>query len=364
MADTVPAKASKLRARPGNSTCAECTSPAVDWLVLEYGVLVCIRCAGAHRSLGTHISKVRSIDLDQFSEAELQWAAAMGNVKSNSIFEAALPARMRRPEPRASDTIRHLWLRAKYDEQSFVAGAVLPDPLPHERCSGWLQKRADVMPAWRLRYFAIRPDGRLYYFSDDTCSEQSCRGSFALAGSSVEEDAAEPLQLRLTFGAKTKGARPVRLMAASQADVERWVWALYQVSHAAALARAEAVAAAVALVEAAAPGDELSTQPAVSRGGSSSEASAERHKRHALDIKGAGRDRSSLDYATFERQRSASQLERAQAPLPSGAVVRVVCVRHGMGHHNDGYETASFMNRDAELNSVGLKQAENTGKML
>lgn len=340
--DVVPAKASELRDRLGNSTCAECTSPSVDWLVLEYGVLVCIRCAGAHRSLGTHISKVRSIDLDKFSEAELQWAAAMGNAKSNSIFEAALPARMRRPEPGASDTIRHMWLRAKYDHQSFVAGAVMPDPLPHERCSGWLQKRADVLPAWRPRYFAIRPDGRLYYYSDASGGEQSCRGSFPLAGSWVEEDAVDPLHLRLCFGTKAKGARPVRLMAASQADAERWIWALYQAGHAAAAA----TGLAGIIV------------------GSGAGPVADRYKKHALDLKGAGRDRSSLDYATFERERSAAQLARAQAPLPAGAVVRVVCLRHGMGHHNDGYETASFMNRDAELNSVGVKQAEATGRML
>mmetsp|Transcript_35503 Transcript_35503/g.93167 ORF Transcript_35503/g.93167 Transcript_35503/m.93167 type:complete len:233 (+) Transcript_35503:3-701(+) len=35
-----------------------------------------------------------------------------------------------------------------------------------------------------------------------------------------------------------------------------------------------------------------------------------------------------------------------------------------MGRHNDGFQTASFMNRDAELNRVGVSQATDTGKML
>jgi len=188
-----------IRAQPGNGTCAECSSPSVEWLVLEYGVLVCIHCAGAHRSLGTHISKVRSLDLDDFATAELQWVAAMGNRKSNGIFEAALPDRMRRPAQRSPDAIRRRWLTAKYDEQSFVAGVVTSGPLPHERCSGWLQKRADLLPVWRQRWFAIESDGALHYYTDDSRSAHSHRGSFALAGCAAEADRSDPLKLSITF---------------------------------------------------------------------------------------------------------------------------------------------------------------------
>jgi len=244
------AKAAIRRMR-GNEVCAECAAPQVEWLVLEYGVVVCIRCAGGHRGLGSHICKVRSIDLDDFSEAELQWAQAMGNAKSNAIFEAALPARMRRPAADASDTVRRIWLRAKYDEQRFVAGAVTRGPLPHERHSGWLQKRADFLPAWRSRFFALGAGGTLSYFTDESCSAQSQRGSWHLAGCTVDEDSTDPLLLRLTFesavgGGHAGGAfrtrvdsapsprgRVVRLLAASQQEADAWVWALYHATHAA-----------------------------------------------------------------------------------------------------------------------------------
>ena len=46
-----------FRARPGNSTCAECAASDTTWAVLDYGILICIHCAGAHRALGSHTIK-------------------------------------------------------------------------------------------------------------------------------------------------------------------------------------------------------------------------------------------------------------------------------------------------------------------
>lgn len=37
-----------------------------DWTSINLGVLLCIECSGIHRSLGVHISKVRSFSLDKW----------------------------------------------------------------------------------------------------------------------------------------------------------------------------------------------------------------------------------------------------------------------------------------------------------
>lgn len=36
------------------------------------GVFVCIRCSGIHRSMGTHISKVKSVDLDMWTPEQMK----------------------------------------------------------------------------------------------------------------------------------------------------------------------------------------------------------------------------------------------------------------------------------------------------
>jgi hypothetical protein len=41
-----------------------CIDP--DWASINLGITLCIECAGVHRSLGAHITKVRSLDLDDW----------------------------------------------------------------------------------------------------------------------------------------------------------------------------------------------------------------------------------------------------------------------------------------------------------
>ena len=47
-----------------NQHCADCNQYLPEWCSINLGLLLCIQCAGIHRSLGSHISKVRSFLLD------------------------------------------------------------------------------------------------------------------------------------------------------------------------------------------------------------------------------------------------------------------------------------------------------------
>ncbi|CAN0141509.1 unnamed protein product [Ectocarpus fasciculatus] len=76
-----------------NPECADCGTSNPDWVSLNLGVLVCIQCSGIHRSLGTHVSKVRSLGLDALDEIDLSVLREVGNARSNAIWEHSLAVR-------------------------------------------------------------------------------------------------------------------------------------------------------------------------------------------------------------------------------------------------------------------------------
>ncbi|EDO16132.1 hypothetical protein Kpol_1070p15 [Vanderwaltozyma polyspora DSM 70294] len=90
---------SALLRDPGNANCADCKAQSHPrWASWSLGVFVCIKCAGVHRSLGTHISKVKSVDLDTWKEEHVVMLVKMkNNNNANALYEAKLPDTMKGP---------------------------------------------------------------------------------------------------------------------------------------------------------------------------------------------------------------------------------------------------------------------------
>ena len=42
------------------------------WASWNLGVFICIRCAGIHRNLGVHISRVKSVNLDSWTQEQIE----------------------------------------------------------------------------------------------------------------------------------------------------------------------------------------------------------------------------------------------------------------------------------------------------
>ena len=58
---------SNLLREEDNKYCVDCDSKGPRWASWNLGIFLCIRCAGIHRNLGTHLSRVRSLELDDWS---------------------------------------------------------------------------------------------------------------------------------------------------------------------------------------------------------------------------------------------------------------------------------------------------------
>ncbi|KAK2768774.1 hypothetical protein FQN54_000630 [Arachnomyces sp. PD_36] len=106
----------------GNSWCADCgSSSKVEWVSINLGIVLCIECSGIHRSLGTHISKVRSLTLDihSFSNDIVEILLQVGNRVSNMVWEAKLDQSLK-PTANSTREQRLRFINAKYNEKLYI----------------------------------------------------------------------------------------------------------------------------------------------------------------------------------------------------------------------------------------------------
>lgn len=106
----------------GNRWCADCGSDVkTEWVSINLGIVLCIECSGIHRSLGTHVSKVRSLTLDtvSFTGDTVEIIMQIGNRLSNQIWEAKLDPAMK-PLPQATRDQRLRFITNKYVDRLYV----------------------------------------------------------------------------------------------------------------------------------------------------------------------------------------------------------------------------------------------------
>lgn len=137
----VPQIAQMLQ-QPENKVCAECGTPGIyiaficflflifhfnqkidpKWASINLGIFICIECSGIHRSLGVHLSKVRSIDLDVWDPETLEFITSMGNKKAKEIWEYHVSPQWeaKRPTPNSDRTVKAYWIHAKYVDKRFA----------------------------------------------------------------------------------------------------------------------------------------------------------------------------------------------------------------------------------------------------
>ncbi|XP_043529664.1 stromal membrane-associated protein 1 isoform X1 [Frieseomelitta varia] len=123
-----------------NKYCVDCDAKGPRWASWNLGIFLCIRCAGIHRNLGVHISKVKSVNLDTWTPEQVVSLQQMGNSRARAVYEANLPDSFRRPQTVCS---LESFIRAKYEHKKYIAREWVPPPLPKVNWDKELDEEAE-----------------------------------------------------------------------------------------------------------------------------------------------------------------------------------------------------------------------------
>ena len=104
----------------GNTECADCAATrTVRFCSVTLGVFLCNRCYAIHRSVGAHVTRTKCVGLDFWAPDELERLRAVGNLRSNALYEATVPEGLTKPTAVSTDKEAERWIRDKYARRRY-----------------------------------------------------------------------------------------------------------------------------------------------------------------------------------------------------------------------------------------------------
>lgn len=141
----------RLRGLRGNGTCADCDRQDNSWASVSHGVFICVTCSDVHRSVGTHVSKVKGCTGTYlWGPDELEKMKSVGNQGANEIYGS------KKVDPHASKEAKQRYVVEKYEKRSFAckpssARLEAPSNIPKE------EQRKPSAPRVNLQMTNARP---------------------------------------------------------------------------------------------------------------------------------------------------------------------------------------------------------------
>jgi len=139
-----------------NTRCFDCGAADHEWASVSFGIFLCITCAGHHRQLGTHISRIRSCKMDSWTERTLSIFNSGGNKQLADFFSAnGVPASamFQRYSTPAADWYREAWIKNRTlgrEVPAPVAGVVVGPCIDDKTPAAASPAKPAVPPAYLL----------------------------------------------------------------------------------------------------------------------------------------------------------------------------------------------------------------------